>query len=80
MRKLKLDINALRVESFEAYAGDTHAVGTVRANVITPECSVNDTCDTCYQATCNCANSSPLPSCFDCSWDDACVSVPPQCD
>jgi hypothetical protein len=81
MRKLKLNADTLQVESFEVYAGGTRRAGTVRANVITPDCSAADDCaPTYFEATCNCANTSPLPSCMDCSWDDACVSVPPQCD
>lgn len=76
MRKLKLDIHALRVESFEAYAGDGRAIGTVRG-ASGPERSVDGTC---FEATCGCANTSPHPSCRDCSWEEACASVPPRCD
>jgi hypothetical protein len=82
MRKLKLDATTLRVESFEAYAGPSGA-GTVRANVLTPECSGEEGCGPTdgFQDTCaGCANTSPRPSCMDCSWDDACVTVPPNCD
>ena len=80
MRKLKLDVTELRVESFEACDGDARSIGTVRGNVLTPECSADDTCDTCFQATCNCANTSPMPSCQDCSWFEDCFTLPPQCD
>lgn len=81
MRKLKLDASTLQVESFETYAASAAAGGTVRANVITPDCSGDEECAPTYiEVTCNCANTSPLPSCMDCSWDDACVSMPPQCD
>lgn len=76
MRKLKLDVNALRVESFEAYTGDGRAIGTVRGNS-GPERSVDGTC---FEDTCACANTSPRPSCRDCSWEDACFSLPPVCD
>jgi hypothetical protein len=80
MRKLKLDVDALQVESFEAHAGDAREVGTVRANVITPNCSAVDECGpTYFEATCNCADTSPRPSCIDCSWD-FCFTSPDQCD
>ena len=80
MLKLKLALDDLRVESFVACGRDARAVGTVRANVITPACSDDASCITCFEDTCACPNTSPRPSCMDCSWDDACVSVPPQCD
>lgn len=76
MRKLKLDVNALRVESFEAYARGGRALGTVRGNS-GAERSVDGTC---FEDTCACANTSPRPSCMDCSWDEACFSLPPVCD
>ncbi len=75
MRKLKLDATTLRVESFEAYTGHPGAAGTVRANVRTPVCSGDEGCAPTYgfQDTCaGCANTSPRPSCNDCSWDDVC--------
>jgi hypothetical protein len=71
MRKLKLDMNALQVESFDASAGDRRT-GTVRGNDGTPACSdgcsfgfETGPCFTCdYQDTCGaCANTSPRPSC-----------------
>lgn len=77
MRKLKLDVNALRVESFEAYAGDGRALGTVRGNMPSPGYSADGTC---FEDTCACANTSPRPSCRDCSWDELCFSLPPVCD
>ena len=72
MRKLKLDMNALRVESFEVYAGGGRTIGTVRGNVLTPDCDtayVTEPCFTCNDDdTCGaCANTSPRPSCADCS-------------
>jgi len=83
MGKLKLDVDALRVESFEACAGDGRSIGTVRGNVITPACSAeNGTCPgyTCFDDTCACADTSPRPSCQECSFYGDCISVPPQCD
>jgi hypothetical protein len=77
MRKLKLDINTLRVESFQACAGDGRTLGTVRGNMPSPDYSADGTC---FEDTCACANTSPRPSCIDCSWEDVCISVPPQCD
>lgn len=80
MRKLKLDINALQVESFEAYAPRRRPAGTVRANEVTPGCTA-DCGPTFFEETCGgCANTSPQPSCIDCSWEDVCRTVPPQCD
>ena len=82
MRKLKLDVDALRVESFEAVAGNGR-LGTVRGNVVTPDCSeAFGTCPgfTCFDDTCGCADTSPRPSCQECSFYEDCVSVPPQCD
>jgi hypothetical protein len=80
MKKLKLDLTALRVESFQACAGDGHAPGTVRANAITPDCTGEESCGpvTYCQDTCFCANTSPRPSCDDCSWQD-CFTAPPEC-
>ena len=75
MRKLRLDVHALRVESFEASARGRAAAGTVRGNASGVEtCGPVTYCaDTCY-----CANTSPRPSCDDCSWkecsgDDSCA-------
>jgi hypothetical protein len=77
MRKLKLDVHALRVESFQANAGGGRAIGTVRGNS-GPRYSNNGTC---FEDTCACINTSPWPTCEDCSWVEACApSVPPQCD
>ena len=71
MRKLKLDMNALRVESFDAHPGVRRTTGTVRG-FGTPACSVDYLTGPCF--TCNeedtcgaCANTSPRPSCADCS-------------
>ena len=83
MHKLKMDVTELRVESFEAYAGGARTIGTVRGNVLTPECSVDETCPgaTCFEDTCaGCANTSPRPSCVDCSEFGDCFTLPPQCD
>jgi len=80
MRKLKLDVAELRVESFEAHAGG-RALGTVRGNVLTPECSADQTCVTCFEDTCaGCANTSPRPSCADCSEFGDCFTQPSVCD
>jgi hypothetical protein len=71
MRKLKLDMNALRVESFDAHSGYRRTIGTVRGNDGTPACSADCSffetgpCFTCnYEDTCGaCANTSPRPDC-----------------
>ncbi len=69
MRKLTLDVNTLRVESFEASAGRAPGIGTVRANAVpsgyAPSCAVTECQDTCL-----CPNTSPQPSCDPCSWQE----------
>lgn len=75
MRKLKLDVGSLRVESFEASVGKGPEGGTVRANDATSLCSGGATCNyTACQNTCQCPHTSPQPSCQPCSWDD-CVTA-----
>jgi hypothetical protein len=79
MRKLKLDADTLQVQSFQTHPGATPAAGTVRGHVVSPNCSIIDDCVTYWEETCGgCANTSPRPSCFDCSWDEPCATV--QCD
>ena len=79
MRTLRLDVNALRVESFEA-AGHAPPTGTVRGHEATPLCTGVDSCQefTWCQDTCYCANTSPRPSCDECSWD-GCATGTPDC-
>lgn len=68
MRKLTLDLNALRVESFVAGAELAPRAGTVRANLAG---SGAESCEVTYcQDTCLCPNTSPQPSCDPCSWQD----------
>lgn len=77
MRKLKLDIQALRVESFDAVVSPGAYAGTVRGNGYTPGCDVEvitagPTCEgeSCVEtacATCLCPYSGPMPSCVPCS-------------
>jgi hypothetical protein len=80
MRKLKLDVHALRVESFEPVAESLARPGTVRGNVATPDCSEANECsghDTCLGEscavtaclTCLCPHTGPQPSCDPCSWN-----------
>ncbi|HST57625.1 MAG TPA: hypothetical protein VLK84_02985 [Longimicrobium sp.] len=77
MRKLKLDVSALRVESFEASEGRGPQPGTVRGNDATPACSGEESCGescdfTVCMETCLCADTSPRPSCDACSWNGGC--------
>lgn len=70
MRKLRLNIDTLQVESFEASGGRRPAIGTVRGNDLPSgafgtSCAVTECADTCL-----CPNTSPQPSCDDCSWQD----------
>ena len=80
MRKMKLDTDELRVESFQASTERRPKIGTVRGNAITPECTGEDSCGyvTNCQDTCFCADTSPRPSCDECSWD-GCPTFPPEC-
>ena len=71
MKKLKLDLDALAVESFEADAREGQS-GTVAAHVFTAQCGGTNVCtvschaDTCY-ASCNgnscisCYGTCPKP-------------------
>jgi hypothetical protein len=53
MRKMKLDIERLAVESFAMGTEDTDARGTVRGNAITDRfCSFQSGCNTC-ELSCN---------------------------
>lgn len=59
MPKLRLDVSALQVDSFEAYAGHGPAAGTVRGNADTPDCtaepiSQGPTCEgeSCVETAC----------------------------
>lgn len=78
MRKLKLEMNALRVESFAASEGRGAEVGTVRANAgpsYAESCNVTGCFNTCW-----CPNTSPQPSCDVCSWDGCPTTDPAFCD
>ena len=88
MRKLRLDVHALRVESFEASAGAGPRTGTVQGNVadtrvcpVEPasqdlECSYEDSCAITNCLTCLCPHTGPQPSCDPCSWME-CPSFDP---
>jgi hypothetical protein len=53
MRKMKLDVERLAVESFATRTGDADAHGTVHGNAITDFCvSLRSGCDTC-QLSCH---------------------------
>jgi hypothetical protein len=45
MRKMKLDIDQLAVESFSIKNGDTDGRGTVHGNAVTRFCSAFNSCD-----------------------------------
>lgn len=77
MRKIRLDVEHLEVESFVT-AGSVGAPGTVRANGVligdeigvitnpiqTPDCSADTMCDTCkYSCIDTC---TPQPTCDSC--------------
>lgn len=55
MKKLKLDLDAIRVTSFEA-APAPEQPGTVQAHVRTPDCplTLDDTCWCTEQVSCWC--------------------------
>jgi hypothetical protein len=83
MRKLKLDVHTLRVESFEPIAEEGTRSGTVHGNVATPDCSAEAGYDTCGGEscavtnclTCLCPHTGPQPSCDPCSWDGCSYEV-----
>ena len=58
MRKMKLDIDTLAVESFSLVAGDTDGRGTIEANQGTTlctrflSCAGGDTCDQSCTGSC----------------------------
>ena len=87
MRKLKLELDALQVESFEAMPDAGRRIGTVRGNEGTSGCSVEEVCsgdETCFGEscavtaclTCLCPHTGPQPSCDPCSWQE-CYSFDP---
>lgn len=65
MKKLRLDVEDLAVESFET-ARETDARGTVRAHDATEGCKVTDSCTNCTYddsicgLTWHCSNAAPL--------------------
>jgi hypothetical protein len=67
MKKLKLEVEALHVETFSPEAAAHASVGTVRGQeVTTPEscgCPVTD-----LAHTCTCPNTSNGPPCFCTEW------------
>lgn len=86
MRKLKLDVNALQVESFEARAEDGRTAGTVRGNGESYEecseatgCSGEESCAITACLTCLCPHTGPQPSCDPCSWMGDCTFDPATC-
>jgi len=77
VKKLKLDIQALRVESFEAAVSGGPQIGTVRGNAESYDacseakgCSDEDSCAITNCLTCLCPHTGPQPSCDPCSWMD----------
>lgn len=86
MKKLRLDIQALRVESFESAVSPAGYGGTVRGNGNTSGCEVEiisqgGTCEgeSCVEtacATCLCPYSGPMPSCMPCS-EYGCDTIDP---
>jgi hypothetical protein len=91
MRTLKLELDALQVESFHASPGRAPETGTVRGNGGTCDCSGEEVCtgdETCWGAescavtaclTCLCPHTGPQPSCDPCSWDGGWSCDPAGC-
>jgi hypothetical protein len=73
MSKLKLDLGALRVESFESAVAVSRSRGTVHARGESTEC-FGIQADTDYCSAANCTYSP-------CTNDDACLmaTLPPKC-
>lgn len=75
MKKLKLDVHALRVDSFESGAEREPELGTVHGNDATSLCSGQASCQvTVCQATCYCPYTS-LASC----WGNCPTANPATC-
>jgi hypothetical protein len=77
MRKLRLDVSALHVESFVLRDGRSPDAGTVRGNAESNElcseqkgCSAEESCAVTACLTCLCPHTGPQPSCDPCSWQD----------
>jgi hypothetical protein len=66
MRKLKLDVSALRVESFDAAEGREESCG-------------GESCDITSCLTCLCPHTGPQPSCDPCSRLGDCTFDPATC-
>lgn len=89
MKKLRLDVHALRVESFEALVTGAPRIGTVGGNAATPACEPEPitqgaTCEgeSCVETacvTCLCPYSGPMPSCDPCSMYDCFTHDPAFC-
>ena len=78
MKKLKLDLAALRVESFEAAPAHGPRRGTVHANSDEPvDPSGEESCAVTACLTCLCPYSGPMPSCDPCSMFGDCPSLDP---
>lgn len=65
MRKMKLDIDQLSVESFSIKAGDTDGRGTVHGHAVTRLCSAFNSCapdhDTCaFSCDGSCVNGQQV--------------------
>ena len=52
MRKMKLEVEGLSVESFDVLAGDADAHGTVRANEATALCTRAPACTNTGELSC----------------------------
>lgn len=61
MKKLKLDLDRIQVESFKVEAAE-HGKGTVQAHSADPRfhCGSNDSCDSCWPNYC-----PPMPISYD---------------
>ncbi len=56
MKKVTLNLDVLRVESFATQPADAEARGTVQANewMLTPKCVMTAAADTCWCTESNC--------------------------
>ena len=77
MKKLKLDVHALRVESFATSAEHGRDGGTVRGHGEIEQCSNAESCAITACLTCLCPHSGPQPSCDPCSWLGDCPTLDP---
>ncbi|HEY7769514.1 hypothetical protein [Longimicrobium sp.] len=75
MKRLKLDVETLQVESFESVSPASGMRGTVRAHgkATQETCGCTEGWDTCYTVPDSCANTCIDPGATGCGYFSQCV-------